>query len=75
MKATTSTITHLPFLFFFYLSVSPCVQAEEEPVGHGYTLHSIKSDHVGRSMSADLKLIRNSSVFGADIQNLNLYAR
>uniref|UniRef100_A0A5B7AC29 alpha-glucosidase n=1 Tax=Davidia involucrata TaxID=16924 RepID=A0A5B7AC29_DAVIN len=73
---------HKQFLsLFFYVLILSCFAPisngelqTEEPVGYGYTIRSISIDSSGNSLSADLQLINKSSIFGPDIQNLNLIA-
>ncbi|KAJ1414369.1 Glycosyl hydrolase, all-beta [Sesbania bispinosa] len=47
---------------------------EATPIGHGYTISSVKNDPTGKTLTANLKLIKSSSVFGPDIPLLNLAA-
>ncbi|KAF8408751.1 hypothetical protein HHK36_004819 [Tetracentron sinense] len=69
---------HLLLLLFLAFSVtsflfSPSI-GEEQPVGYGYSLRSIAVDPSGKSLTAYLRLIKASSVFGPDIPNLILLA-
>ncbi|PHT54235.1 Alpha-glucosidase [Capsicum baccatum] len=45
-----------------------------EPIGYGYIVRSVGVDSSGRTLTAHLQLIKRSSDFGPDIQNLNLTA-
>ena len=64
------------FLFCYGFSVFCFSNAKnEDPVGYGYRVRSVSFDPSGRSLTAHLLLIQTSSVFGPDIQNLNLVAR
>ncbi|ONK65724.1 uncharacterized protein A4U43_C06F280 [Asparagus officinalis] len=74
MAFAAATATRLSFFFLLLcLYVSDGVRSEE-PAGYGYAMQSVKTDPEGRSLSANFTLIRNSSVFGPDIQNITLYA-
>lgn len=44
-------------------------------VGYGYTISTVNNDPKGNSLTADLNLVKTSSVFGPDIPHLNLVAR
>ncbi|CAH9077128.1 unnamed protein product [Cuscuta epithymum] len=56
-------------------SSSPAQKKDEEGViGYGYRVVSVGKESSGRSLTADLRLIRESDVFGADIPSLNLLA-
>ncbi|KAF1890746.1 hypothetical protein Lal_00013341 [Lupinus albus] len=44
-------------------------------VGFGYTISNVNNDSSGQSLTANLNLIKSSSVFGDDIKHLTLNAR
>lgn len=67
----------LAFCFNVFVILSQTVAdspSKETQVGYGYTIINVKSDPTGKSLSANLKLIKSSSVFGPDIPLLNLSA-
>ncbi|XP_059310356.1 alpha-glucosidase-like, partial [Lycium ferocissimum] len=60
--------------FFTFLAPLLSLTKADEPVGYGYNVQSISVDSSGRTLTASLQLIKNSSVYGPDIQNLILTA-
>lgn len=72
---TKSTAFLLPYFFLALLVLSTNGEAEEEAVGYGYTVRSIAADPSGKWLTANLQLIKSSSVYGPDIQSLVLLAR
>ncbi|KAK2979417.1 hypothetical protein RJ640_016329, partial [Escallonia rubra] len=50
------------------------LEEEEATVGYGYTIQSVTLEPSAHSLTAHLELIKHSSVFGPDIQSLNLVA-
>ena len=64
----------LVLVFNYQISLF-AAQETEEAVGYGYVIKSLGTDSAGRSMTAQLDLIKESSVFGPDIPNLLLTAR
>ncbi|PQM42999.1 alpha-glucosidase [Prunus yedoensis var. nudiflora] len=76
-------IYHLPLFFFFSSAVFHCglvsssntKEAKEAAVaGFGYKIQSVNYDSSGNSLTANLGLIKKSSLYGPDIPNLNLHA-
>lgn len=65
-------IFHVVLICFSFPNYS--AQTDELLVGYGYSVKSVSKDSNGSSLTANLHIIRNSSVFGPDIQNLNLVA-
>ncbi|KAE8656884.1 Alpha-glucosidase [Hibiscus syriacus] len=76
MNITQKTHFFNNLLLFFMIisSSSSCsvVHGVNEAVGYGYKLKSVSVDPNNKWLTAGLALIRNSSVYGPDIQNLNL---
>lgn len=66
-------IFHLVLICFSFLN--SLAQTDQLPVGYGYSVKSVSKDSNGSFLSANLHVIRSSSVFGPDIQNPNLVAR
>lgn len=66
----TQFVLYNCLLFFFTL----LVLTKAEQVGYGYTVRSLGVDSFGKTLTAHLQLIKSSSVFGPDIQNLTLTA-
>ncbi|KAL2474144.1 Glycosyl hydrolase family 31 protein [Forsythia ovata] len=61
-------------IFSFLILTKSNALNEEETVGYGYSIRSSTVDSPGKILTAYLQLIRNSSVFGSDIQLLCLTA-
>ncbi|KAG8365684.1 hypothetical protein BUALT_Bualt18G0132100 [Buddleja alternifolia] len=59
---------------FYFAKKTTAQQNDQLPIGHGYTVKAISKDSERHSLSATLHTISSSSVFGPDIQNLNLIA-
>ncbi|KAH1066676.1 hypothetical protein J1N35_031663 [Gossypium stocksii] len=71
-------LLHHLLLFFIIFSAASSsylavVHGVNEAVGYGYKLKSVSVDPEQKWLTADLVLIRNSSVYGPDIQKLNLF--
>ncbi|KAA3489466.1 alpha-glucosidase [Gossypium australe] len=70
-------LLHHLLLFFIIFSATSSYLAVahgvNEAVGYGYKLKSVSVDPDQKWLTADLALIRNSSVYGPDIQKLNLF--
>ncbi|KAM3281170.1 hypothetical protein P3S67_028190 [Capsicum chacoense] len=61
------------FLLNFTLMVQLlALTTNSEPIGHGYIVRSVGVDSYGRTLTASLQLIKGSSVYAPDIQNLTL---
>ncbi|WOL03392.1 putative alpha-glucosidase [Canna indica] len=56
------------------VSEQDCSQQEGGVVGHGYNLRSVGIDRPGKSLTARLQLVRETSTYGPDVQNLVLSA-
>ncbi|ESR32427.1 hypothetical protein CICLE_v100304491mg, partial [Citrus x clementina] len=70
--AAASYHQHLSLLLLFLYCIF--VAAEKDSVGYGYSVRSVAVDYSLKSLTAGLGLIRSSSVYGPDIQSLNLFA-
>ncbi|KAI3958952.1 hypothetical protein MKX01_023628 [Papaver californicum] len=57
-------------LLFFFSSTTNA----DDPIGYGYKLRSVEVDASGKSLTAVLDVLQNSSMYGPDIQNLQLTA-
>ncbi|KAK1422139.1 hypothetical protein QVD17_25045 [Tagetes erecta] len=68
----------LLLLLLLLLSIDQKVIADSdtlpEPIGYGYNLQSVSLDSSGKSLAADLRLNKKSSVFGPDIDQLRFVA-
>ncbi|KDP34894.1 hypothetical protein JCGZ_09182 [Jatropha curcas] len=66
----------LLLLFFFFTFLIPLSQEQElnDTVGYGYVIESVVVSLPDRSLKADLSLIKNSTVYGPDIQSVSLFA-
>ncbi|XP_060185307.1 alpha-glucosidase-like [Lycium barbarum] len=73
-KQSCTVILYNCLLFFTFLAPLLALTKADEPVGYGYNVQSVSVDSSGRTLTASLQLIRSSSVFGPDIQNLTLTA-
>lgn len=80
MRATHSSPLNIQTLIFLFLVFSYLdhttdgAQEIEQAVGYGYKIRATGVDSSGKSLFADLQLIKSSSVFGPYIQNLKLIA-
>ncbi|PKA52271.1 putative alpha-glucosidase [Apostasia shenzhenica] len=72
-ESMTGPLLTLLFLSLSYLS-SSSLSPEQEPAGNGYYLRSAKTVGSGKLITAELGLIRESSIYGPDIENLNFLA-
>ncbi|URD73744.1 Alpha-glucosidase [Musa troglodytarum] len=70
-----------PSVFFLLLHLclllgfgSPTASQEQQVVGYGYDLRSVGVAPSGKTLTAELGLIRSTSVYGPDIQNISLFA-
>ncbi|KAM3338800.1 alpha-glucosidase isoform X1 [Capsicum galapagoense] len=81
IHSTDKSIKSCTFIVLsnFLLSFTLLVQllaltTNSEPIGYGYIVRSVGVDSSGRTLTASLQLIKGSSVYGPDIQNLSLTA-
>ncbi|XP_052202376.1 alpha-glucosidase isoform X2 [Diospyros lotus] len=58
----------------FLLSCFVLISHEEQVIGYGYRVTRIGTDSSKKSLTADLQLIKKSSLFGPDVQKLKLTA-
>ncbi|XP_077244619.1 glycosyl hydrolases family 31 protein [Tasmannia lanceolata] len=63
-----------PYLIFSFFFLSVFSLSEGEAIGYGYELRSVTVDPSGKSLKANLRLIKPTSIYGPDIPNLNLLA-
>ncbi|RDY02758.1 hypothetical protein CR513_13747, partial [Mucuna pruriens] len=69
-EPTTTIFTICVFLIFCSVSLSEATPV----VGYGYTVSTVINYPITNSLTADLNLIKPSSVFGSDIPHLSLAA-
>lgn len=63
------------FLLFVPLCFFSFSSSQDGPAGNGYKVESVTINPSGKSLTGKLQLISSTSVYGPDIQNLNLLAR
>ncbi|KAJ1420869.1 Glycosyl hydrolase, all-beta [Sesbania bispinosa] len=62
-------------VFFGYAVADSSSNSDQAtPIGHGYTISTVNNYPTRKTLTANLKLIKSSSVFGPDIPLLNLAA-
>ncbi|KAL5097739.1 hypothetical protein RYX36_002066 [Vicia faba] len=71
-KPQTTPLPTLIFCFSICIIISQTVA--DSPVGYGYTVTTVTNNPAANSLTANLKLIKPSSVFGTDIPFLKLTA-
>jgi alpha-glucosidase len=76
---TNLRISPLLFCFItFYVILSQTV-ADDIPIGtqigYGYTITNVTTDPTAKSLTANLKLINSTDVYGPDIPELTLTVR
>lgn len=72
MDQTTFLISLLAWIFIFLFQ---CCPSDAVGAGDGYMLSSISEAPDGKSFTAQLQLINNNSLYGPDIQRLQLNVR
>ncbi|KAK8968773.1 hypothetical protein KSP40_PGU017699 [Platanthera guangdongensis] len=70
MRSIISSNAFFLFLAALSLLSSPSLSQEDSLVGYGYRFISSQADVSGNLLTAQLQVIRNSSVYGADIPKL-----
>lgn len=75
-QPSTTIITPLPLIFCICLSLIFCSTSslQTATVGYGYTISTVTNSPISNSLTANLNLIKPSSVFGPDIPHLSLTA-
>ncbi|KAJ8758786.1 hypothetical protein K2173_000507 [Erythroxylum novogranatense] len=74
-KGSQPLLLGLLFFFLFSLLFLPTLSVEnDDEVGCGYTIRSAKVSSLDDSLTTELTLIKDSSVYGADVQSLSLSA-
>ncbi|XP_042492824.1 alpha-glucosidase-like isoform X2 [Macadamia integrifolia] len=75
MRAKSLPLLLLLSLFFLFSFFCPSHgYGAKGAVGYGYSVQSINFNPTRNSLTAHLRLIKNSSLFGPDVQNLQLLA-